>query len=281
MGKITPFLWYDGQAAEAAAYYTSLFPDSGMQQANPMITNFSLGGQDFIAMNGGPMFKLNPSISLFVTCATEAEVNELWNKLSEGASVLMPLNKYDWSPRYGWLQDKFGLSWQLMLGDPAQVGQKIVPCMLFVGNQYGNGEAAIRLYTGIFPGSSVSSLFHYGPQHAQMEGKLMHGQFRLGDTVMKAMDGFGDHQFGFNEAFSFFIHCKDQEEVDYFWGKLLEGGGMEQQCGWLKDKFGVSWQVVPERFAELMGGPDRAKADRVMKALMGMKKINLQVLEEA
>ncbi len=126
MPKITPFLWYDRQALEAAKFYTSIFPHSNIhgqeqfentgpdEKQTIQIVSFDLNGLEIQAMNGGPMFQFNPSISFFVKCATHEEVNNFYNKLIEDGSAMMPLGSYDWSPRYGWISDKYGLNWQIM-----------------------------------------------------------------------------------------------------------------------------------------------------------------------
>jgi predicted 3-demethylubiquinone-9 3-methyltransferase (glyoxalase superfamily) len=281
MRKISPFLWYDNNAAEAAIFYVSVFDDSAIIVSSPMLTAFKLAGHEFTALNGGPKYKLNPAISLFVKCDTETEADNLWQKLSDGGKVMMPLNKYPWSDKYGWCADKYGLSWQIIIGKYEDVQQKIIPSMLFVGQQYGNGEAAVKFYNGIFPNASIDNLSLYGPGMPQPEGKLMHAQFTLGGTTFVAMDGFGNHEFAFNEAFSFVINCSNQDEVDFYWHKLTADGGSESQCAWLKDKFGISWQVVPQRLMELMSDKDAAKANRVMQAMMQMKKIIIADLEKA
>ena len=281
MKKVSPFLWFNGTAADAATFYTSLFPESSITHADPMIITFTLSGQQFTALNGGPMYSLNPSISLFITCETEEETDRLWQQLSEDGKVMMPLDKYPWSQKYGFWQDKFGLSWQIMWTKMEDVGQKITPSLLFVGKEYGHGEEAIKFYTSVFPDSSIRGINRNGPGEPAPEGKLKHGQFTIGGTVMMAMDGFGNHEFGFNEAFSLFVECNNQEEVDYYWNKLMEGGGNESQCGWLKDKFGVSWQVIPKQLMTLMGDKDREKSGRVMQAILKMKKIIVADLEKA
>jgi predicted 3-demethylubiquinone-9 3-methyltransferase (glyoxalase superfamily) len=190
----------------------------------------------------------------------------------------MPLGKYPWSEKYGWLQDKFGLSWQLMKRQDIEPVQKIAPLFLFVGDQYGRGEEAIKHYTSIFKNSIIGNINLYTANEPQPEGKLKHGQFEINNTSFMAMDGTGVHDFQFNEAVSFVVDCDSQEEIDYYWEKLTEGG-KEVQCGWVKDKFGVSWQIVPTILGMLM--TDKEKAPRVMQAFMKMKKFNIEELVKA
>lgn len=285
MQKIVPFLWFDHQAEEAVTFYTSLFKDSSIDsvarysEAGPgaaggvMTMNFTLEGQKFTALNGGPVFTFNPGISFFVTLESQAEVTKLWQQLAEDGEVLMPFQGYDWSEKYGWLNDKYGVSWQISLGKPSDVSDAIVPSLLFVGEQFGKAEEALKLYTSLFEGSSITSIIC-------AEETVQHAQFKLAGQTFMAMDSNANHQFAFNEAVSFFVTCDSQEEVNHFWTALSAQPDAEQ-CGWLKDKFGISWQIIPKTLMELMGDPDREKASRVTKAMMDMKKIDIAGLKQA
>lgn len=192
----------------------------------------------------------------------------------------MALDKYDWSEKYGWLQDRFGISWQISFGKISDVGQKITPSLLFTGEQHGKAEAAINFYTSVFDASSITGILKYAAGENEVEGTVKHAQFNLEGQMFMAMDSSGPHGFIFNEAISFFVKCKTQEEVDEFWEKLSEGGATNR-CGWLKDQFGVSWQIIPDALGKLMGDPDPAKAKRVMDAMMKMEKIIITDLEKA
>ncbi len=277
--NIHPCLWYDGNAKAAADFYCSLFPNSKITTGTPMVVTFQLNGQKFMGLNGGPQFKFNPSISFFVVCESDDEINELYKKLSEGGMVMMPLDKYDWSERYGFVQDRFGLAWQIMKGKYSDVNQKITPCFLFVGKNFGNAEEAVKLYAEVFPQSSIQGILLYTKDEGAAAGTVKHSQFILDNKVFMAMDGAGSHGFAFNEAVSFVVECKDQEEIDYYWNKLTANGGQESMCGWLKDKFGVSWQIIPGILGKLMSDP--GKAGKVMQDVMQMKKFDIAVLEKA
>lgn len=276
---IHPCIWYNGNAKEAANFYCGLFSNSRITADTPMVVNFELEGQKFMGLNGGPKFSPNPSISFFVIGETNEEINTLWQSLSDGGLVMMPLNKYDWSEYYGFVQDRFGLSWQLMKGKYSDVNQKITPCFLFTNAQYGKAEEAVRYYTGLFPHSSISGILLYGEGETQAAGKVKHSQFILQEKVFMAMDGPGDHHFGFTEGLSFVVECNTQEEIDFYWNTLTSDGGQESMCGWLKDRFGVSWQIIPAHLGKLMTDP--ARAGRVMQALLQMKKLNIEQLENA
>jgi len=276
--SIFPCLWYDGRAEEAAQFYCSIFDNARITGRSHPVVSFELEGQKFMALDGGPLFKFNPSISFLSVCDTEEAIVDKWEKLVEGGSVLMPLDKYDWSEKYGWLRDKFGLSWQLFLGDTAEVKQKISPSLLFTDTQHARAEEAIHYYTSVFANSEIEGILRYGAGGEEIEGTVNHAQFRLGKTVFMAMDSSQMHGFEFNEAVSFVVNCDTQEDIDYYWDTLTKEGE-ESMCGWLKDKFGVSWQIVPTVLSELMS--DSAKAPKVVDAFLKMKKFDIEKLLRA
>jgi predicted 3-demethylubiquinone-9 3-methyltransferase (glyoxalase superfamily) len=277
--NIHPCLWFDGNAKAAADLYCSLFLNSKITVDTAMVVNFELAGLKFMGLNGGPMFKPNASISFTVICETDDETNELWKHLSADGMIMMPLDKYEWSERYGFLQDRFGVCWQIMKGKYSDVNQKITPTLLFVGNSFGQAEKAVKFYTEVFSQSSIDGILLYTKDEGEAAGTVKHSQFILDKKVFMAMDGAGNHSFAFNEAISFVVDCETQEEIDYYWNKLTADGGQESQCGWLKDKFGVSWQIVPAVLGKLMTDPERSQ--RVMLAFMKMKKFDIAALMNA
>ena len=158
--------------------------------------------------------------------------------------------------------------------------QRITPFLWFDGQ----AEEAAGFYTSIFPNSRITTIARYGDEGAAVSGRakgsIMTVAFELDGQTFTALNG-GPH-FKFTEAVSFLVNCASQKEVDHYWNALGEGGNPKaQQCGWLKDKFGVSWQIVPTVLFELMGGSDPAKSSRVMKAVLGMKKLDIAALERA
>ena len=285
--KISPFLWFNDQAEEAANFYTSIFKNSKIgkifRQGDKALTvGFELDGQAFSALNGGPMFSFNPSISIFATCDTAAESDAVWEKLLVGGKVMMPYDKYPWSEKFGWLQDKYGISWQILVKHPDHAGQKFSPCLMFTGEQHGRSEEAMNFYTSIFKNSSIDGIARYEEGEGDPAvGTIKHAEFTLDDNQFMALDSSLMHGFGFNEAFSLVINCEGQAEVDFFWEKLITGGGQESKCGWLKDKFGVSWQVVPAELHQLLGDPDPGRAQRAMGAMMPMRKIDIEKMRQA
>jgi predicted 3-demethylubiquinone-9 3-methyltransferase (glyoxalase superfamily) len=295
MQKIVPFLWYNDNAEEAVAHYTAIFRKSGIEKVVPfteagakaakrpegsvMTASFELAGEQFAAINGGPVFKFTPAVSLYVSCETEDEIDRLYGELSPDGSVLMPFQKYPFSEKYCWITDKFGLSWQLNL---EQREQKITPALLFINKQAGRAEEAINLYTSIFTDSSIKYMARYEAGEEGIEGAVKHATFSLNGQDFIAMDSHTNGDFSFNEAFSFVVNCETQDELDYFWQKLSEGSDEKaQQCGWLKDRFGVSWQIVPTILAKLLGSADREKSERAMQAMLKMKKLDIEKLQGA
>lgn len=276
--NIYPCLWFDGKAKDAADFYCSVFNGAKILQDTPMVVTFEIFGKKIMGLNGGPMFKINPSISFFVLCENIDETNEVWDKLLDGGSVLMPIDKYFWSERYGWVQDKYGLTWQVSVVNKAGDPPTLTPSMLFTGDQFGNAGEAITLYNSIFPNSSIPQLIPY-PEGDANAGKVMFSEFNLNGYNLIAMDGPGEHKYTFNEGVSLVVECDTQEQIDHFWNSLTANGGKESMCGWLKDKFGVSWQIVPSMIGKLMSDPE--KGQRVMQELLKMKKLVIETLAKA
>ncbi|WP_078381993.1 VOC family protein [Sutcliffiella halmapala] len=295
--KIVTHLWYDKEAKEAAEFYTSIFPESKVTNVTTIHdtpsgdcdqVSFEIWGQKFMAISAGPLFQFNPSVSFMVNFDPSREkdasekINEVWNKLLEGGKVLMPFDKYPFSEKYGWIQDKYGLSWQLILTDPdGEERPEIVPSLLFVGDQCGNAEEARSFYLSVFKNSNEGLIARYPKgMEPEEEGTIMFSDFMLENQWFTAMDSAENHRFNFNEAISFMVYCDSQEEIDYYWEKLSAVPEAEQ-CGWLKDKYGVSWQIVPSQMGELMSNCTPEQLARVTKAFLKMKKFDLVELQKA
>lgn len=154
-------------------------------------------------------------------------------------------------------------------------GQKITPFLWFDKQ----AEEAAQFYVSIFQNSKILHVSRYGDAGPGPKGSVMVVNFQLAGQEFTALNG--GPLFKFSEAFSFVVNCENQKEVDEYWSKLTSGGGRESQCGWLKDRFGFSWQIVPTALAKLMSDKDSTKANRVMQALLQMKKIDIATLEEA
>ena len=293
--KIVPCIWFDDQAEEAVARYIKLLPKGRILATaryplsfdNPVhkprgsvsMIDFTLSGQRFTALNGGPSFKLNPCISLFLICEMAGEV-ELYNaELLNGGEALMRVGVYPWAPRYAWVQDRFGLSWQIMTGDGPEKDPFFATCLMFTGPQHGRATEAMQFYTSIFPGGRIDRVEHFLAAEGSPK-EVKHGRFAIAGQNMVALDSPIEHDFNFNEALSFQVLCDDQTEIDRYWHALSDGG-KEAPCGWLKDRFGVSWQIIPAAIFEWMGSTDTAASDRAFAAMLQMKKLDIAVLKRA
>jgi len=306
--KIVPHLWFDREAVEAAKFYASVFPKSRVDSVAPIpadtpsgpagscdIVEFTVFDQPFMAINAGPLFRINPSISFMVNFdplffgaaeTREAEarkkLDEVWEKLTDGGKVMMPLDEYPFSKRYGWVEDRYGVSWQLILTDPAgEPRPAIIPSLMFNGPNAGKAEEAIRYYVSAFRNAHLGSLHRYGPgQQPDGEETIAFGEFMLENAWFAAMDSARTHGFAFNEGVSLLVYCEDQAEIDYYREKLSAVPEAEQ-CGWVKDRYGVSWQITWRQLDRMIADPDENRARRVAEAMLRMKTIDIAALEQA
>ncbi len=288
MAKLTPHLWFEHQALEAANFYTSLFPDSRTLDAATLhdtpsdtveIVNIELFGLHLQLLSAGPLFKPTPAISFMVNCQSAEQVDSLWAGLVEGGQALMPLDSYPFNPRFGWVTDKWGFSWQLML-EP-KLAPSITPALMFVGDNLGRAEQALSHYSDLLSPSKIEFVERYSEQESPTHaGMIKHAQFSYGSQRIALMDSPGAHPFGFNEAVSLMLYCRDQDELDQLW-ESLSAVPESEQCGWLKDEFGVSWQIVPEALEHMMSQGDDLAISRVTQAFLKMKKFDIAALENA
>lgn len=295
MQRIVPNIWLDDQAEEAAHFYTTVFggkinridqyTDAGKAQhghdaGDVMAVDVIIDNTHFTLLNGGPLFTPNPSISFTLYRETSGEVEALWNALIEDGTALMPLDEYPFNEKYGWVQDKFGVSWQLLVN--AELARTAaVPSFLFTKHNAGNAEDAIKLYTSLFPDSRVEQLVRYpADMKPEVEGNVMHSEFFLFNERFVAMESSQQHEFIFSEAISLMVLCDDQAQIDELWHQLSAVPEAEQ-CGWLKDHYGVSWQIVPRRLDEMMENGTPEQMERVTAAFMQMKKFDIAALEKA
>ncbi|MBI4733313.1 MAG: VOC family protein [Rubrobacteridae bacterium] len=295
--KIVPHLWFDKEAKEAADFYCSIFPNSkiiniGTLHDTPSgdsdVVSFKLWGYSFMAISAGPVFKFNPSISFMINFDpslnedAETMIDEVWARLSEGGHALMPLDAYPFSKRYGWIQDKYGVNWQLILTNPeGEPRPLVIPSLMFTGDRTGQAGDAIDFYVSVFKDARRGITAPYPPGGAPEEdAKIMFADFMLQGQWFTAMDSGHMHDFSFNEAISFMVNCDDQNEIDYYWGKLSAVPEAEQ-CGWLKDKYGISWQIVPTIMEKMMQNQDPETLNRVTQAFLKMKKLDIDELVKA
>jgi predicted 3-demethylubiquinone-9 3-methyltransferase (glyoxalase superfamily) len=289
--KIIPHIWFDKEAVAASEFYVATFPASRIVGTTILrdtpsgdcdVVSFTLAGYAFQAISAGPLFKLNPAISFAVNCATADEVDALWEKLAQGGQALMPLDAYPFNPRFGWVQDRFGVSWQLAASAAETPGKpSITPSLLFVGPNCGKAEEAIHFYTSVFRDSAVGHILRYGPGQApEQEGTVMYADFFLAGQRFAIGESALPHAFAFNEAISFIVNCEDQEEIDDYWERLSADPEAEM-CGWLKDRYGLSWQIVPAAMEVMLYSGAPAQVARVTQAFLSMKKLDLAALQSA
>lgn len=289
MSKTAICLWFDTQADEAAEFYSEVFENwkientthylegDRMPVGTPLLIRCSLQGLEIDLLNGGPEFRINPSISFYVSCETEHEVDILWNKLSDGGMALMELGEYPFSKRFGWMQDKYGVSWQISLDKKVQ---KVTPFFMFTREFCGKAKQAAEYYCKLFQDAGMDSIVRFGENEVEPAGYVKTLEFHIGDQHFMAMDSSAAHPFRFNEAASVIVYCRDQDDIDKTWDALTADGGEESMCGWLRDPYGIWWQVVNDDFEKMMDG-DSERVSRVMNEMYKMKKLDVQILRDA
>lgn len=278
---ITPAIWCDGTADEAAQFYADVFRDASIaEQAPGLAATVSIHGFKLSLINGGNQYAPNPSISCILNFdpllfggeeQARTYLDELYERLSTGG-VLMELGEYPFSPRYAWVRDRFGMTWQLMLTDPdGDPRPFVIPSFMFGGTNHAHAEEATDAWIALFDNARRGALYRYeegGPLDA---GTVMFTDFTLRGTWMAATDSGAFHDFTFTPGVSIIVSCRDQEEIDRYWVGLSAVPEAER-CGWCVDRWGVSWQIVPHNIAELMA--DAATRDKILQ----MGKIDLTKL---
>lgn len=293
--KIVPNIWCTRNAEEAGAFYADALPgttattgarypdevDEWQQEfaGKALTVDVVVDGYLLTLINAGDEFRPNPSVSFMLNFdplrfdgdrdAARAALDETWAKLSDGGTVLMELAEYPFSPHYGWVQDRFGVSWQLLLtnpeGDPRPF---LIPQLMFCGAVQGRAKEAATFYSSLLPDSGVGFIAPYpqqtGPAAA---GDVMFGEFRLAGQWFSMMDSGVAQDFTFSPGISLEVRCADQAELDTYWDALSAVPEAEQ-CGWLADRYGLSWQIVPENMGELMDRPGAYEKMMEMKKLI-------------
>lgn len=281
MQRIIPNIWCQGTAAEASAFYASVFPNSSWDvlarypetglpdfqrefAGKELVVDVTIGDYRVRLINAGNEFRPTPAISFMVTTRERDEIDGMWAALLDGGTALMPLDAYPFSAHFGWVSDRYGVSWQLRLADSADREIPFAaPHFLFTGAEPRASEA-IAFYTALFGDAAQGTLLPY-PESSGQQG-VMFGDFTLCGLRFTAADGGAMHPFTFTPGLSLQVDCADQAEIDRLWDALSAVPEAEQ-CGWLVDRFGVSWQIVPAAMGELMQRPD------AYQHMMGMKKL--------
>lgn len=299
MQKIVANIWSSRRAEEAGNFYAAAFPGASMEIESRYpetgLLDFQLGlagapltvavdipepagaGTRLVLINAGEEFSPNPSISFMLNFdpalvggdrAARAALDKVWGALIVGGKVMMPLEAYPFGPRYGWVEDRYGVSWQLVLGDGA--GERrpfVVPTLMFGGAAQNRAAEALSFYTSVFTDAAVGATFPYeeatGPATASA---LMFGEFRIGEQWFAVMDSGVEQEFSFTCGLSLEVKCEGQAEIDRLWDALSAVPEAEQ-CGWLADKFGLSWQIVPVNMGELL------ERDGGFERMLQMKKL--------
>lgn len=296
--RIIPNLWFNGVADEAVAFYRQVFgeaeiashtyyPEDGLLDfqrplaGKTLTISFRIDGYELLAINADDTFTPNPSASTFLNFDPAKEddardhLDSIWQHLAEEGNVLMPLGEYSFSPRYGWIQDKYGFSWQLILsdssGDPRPC---FVPALMFGGSTQHRAREAMEFYLNVFPDSATGLVYPYGDETTNGHPEdIAFADFTLLGEWFSVMDAGGTEAFPeFTEAVSYMVECDDQAEIDKYWLALSHVPEAEQ-CGWCKDQFGVSWQIVPKHITELLSTP------QAQQAFMAMHKIDIAKLQ--
>lgn len=291
MQRIVPNIWTNRSADAAAAFYIDAFPEAHVvgktyypEEGLPdfqkelagetMTVILEINGYRLVLINAGDEFEVNPSVSFFLNfdpafrIDARGDLDRVWQYLSEGGTVLMELGEYPFSKRYGWVQDKFGVSWQIILTDPeADQRPFVIPSLLFSGPAQNRAAEAEDFYRSVFPDSAAGNRAEYPePTGPAVEGAVMFSDFQLYGEWLTVMDSGVEQTFTFNPGISLQVNVPGQQEVDRLWGELSAVPEAEQ-CGWLADRFGVSWQITPDNLEELLERPG------AYEKFMGMKKI--------
>jgi predicted 3-demethylubiquinone-9 3-methyltransferase (glyoxalase superfamily) len=283
-------LWFDNEVEEAVERYVKLFDKSkilntinltGTPSGDVLIIDFQLANLTFSAMNAGPNYQLNSSISLMVSCNTVDEVDRLYHALAKEGDIHIPLDTYEFSSRYAWIADKYGLNWQLMYVEGKEEKHTINPSLLFSMDMCGKAEEAMKYYMSVFKDSSKGYVSHYKVGEASdRRAKTNYAQLNLFGQQLILMDHRSGGNATFNEAFSLVILCDDQKEIDRYWKKLSFVPEAEA-CGWAKDQFGLSWQITPVVLNELLINSTKEEALFVTEAFLKMKKMDINVLRNS
>ncbi|WP_370614428.1 VOC family protein [Mumia qirimensis] len=301
--RIVPNVWCNRNAEEAGRFYAEALPDTrtevearyptegllDFQQAfagEPLTVTVEIAGTRITLVNAGDEFRPTPALSFtlnfdplrFGGATPEGEqaardaLDATWTALADGGTVRMEIGEYPFAKRYGWVEDRYGVNWQLMLTDPSGDPRPfVIPALMFGGAAQDKAAEAADFYVSLFEstpgGAEVGNRFPYGTPTgpASAEG-LAFGEFRIGDQWLMASDFGADHYFGFSEGVSLEVQCEDQAEIDRLWDALSDAPEAEQ-CGWLKDRYGVSWQITPVGLGKLMERPN------AFEHMLGMKKL--------
>lgn len=296
MQKIVPNLWFQGNAKEGVEFYehalpntrltdSSNYPSEGLLDfqkdfAGELLSAvLDIDGYQVVLINAGTEFKPNPAISFLLNFDPSLDQNAkatlqgVWDRLSQGGTILMPLDEYPFSKYYGWVQDRYGVSWQLMLTNPEGEPRPFVtPALMFGGQAQNRAMEAVNYYIATFSDSGLGNVVPYEhPSAPATSGSVMYSDFTLQGQWFSAMDSGVEQDFSFTPGVSLMVNCKDQEEIDRLW-ETLSVVPEAEQCGWCMDQFGMSWQIAPVDIEDLMKQPG------AFERMLQMKKLDIAEL---
>lgn len=294
--KIVPHLWFDTEAKEAAEFYTGIFPESEIVSVCTFPDTpsggseqviFEVMGYRFMGISAGPFNQKNPSISFLIPYTQEETgmIEGIWEQMMDGGKALMDMGEYSFNKKYGWIEDKYNVSWQFFLMeepmDETYYTHRIVPTLTFTNEVAGKAEEAAHFYIDIFNGGKEGEVYYYPEGMApDLPTHVIHGDYELESQNFFVQDSSERHDFNFSEGISLLVNCDTQEEIDYYWERLTAVPESEQ-CGWLKDKYGLSWQISPKVMDEMAENATEEELKRITEAFLKMKKYNLSELERA
>jgi predicted 3-demethylubiquinone-9 3-methyltransferase (glyoxalase superfamily) len=295
MQTIVPHIWINRVADDATDFYLSALPDTTVvdrwtypteglldfQQefaGQPLTVEFDIAGYRLAMINAGDEFTPTPAISFFLNFDpsqrddARGDLDRTWARLTEGGQILMELGEYPFSPHYGWVADRYGVNWQLMLTDPEGDPRPfVVPNLMFCGPAQNKAHEAVDFYASVFPEASVGTRVHYDEATGPVTtDSVVFSEFQIRGEWLTAMDSAVEQPFTFTPGISLLFNARGQEEIDRLWSALSANPEFEQ-CGWLQDRYGVSWQIAPDNLNQLLERPG------AYQKLMDMKKI---VIEE-
>ena len=277
-------LWFKGEDLKNAVdKYTKIFENSKILRSinfdTPFDTTadcieFTLGGRVFQAINAEPAFEFNNSFSFVVMCPSQEDLNTKWtNLISNGGKEIMPLEKTDFAECYGILEDEFGLTWHVFLDGQMHFDFEVVPVMMY---PQGKTKEALEFYSTVFKDFAINFVDYLDEE----KNNIIFSCFTINGSDYFAWDNLEEVDYPFNESTSIMIECETQEEIDYYWDKLSADKN-DGQCGWTKDRFGLSWQIIPKYVNEVFFNQGKEKYNKISSAMLEMKKLDIEKLKQA
>lgn len=281
MGKFSSCLWVNGRIEEMMAVYETVF-----SRVERKVTNFyqtdehgtigdiltvsiDIDNQEFLLLNGGPEFNMTPAVSYVVEAESVEKAQAIWDRLAPRGQILMEIEDQSMGKLFGWLNDEFGVSWQITVGEGPET---ITPCLMFIHQYFGKAAEAIDAWGEYYGGLEREVLIN------NPDGTIQFAKFTLHGQPFIVMDNDYDHQFEVTIGNSFCVYCDNQAEINRVW-EAVTADGEESQCGWMVDKFGVAWQTTTRDMDTLLRS-NNPKAAEITEALYKMKKIDIDYLRE-